>query len=105
MIVEKVTKKSKAIAIFNAALVMRAEGAFETNKAFRKHVLTLLVTDAQVTKAAAASMYNQVKEMAEAADPTLKLGRDPVAEKVKRVQKPKVAVEVAVPVAAEADAV
>jgi hypothetical protein len=92
MIVEKVTKKSLAIAIFNQELVKREAGEYATNKAFRKQVLARMVTEAGVTNASAASMYNIVKEMAVKADPKLVLGRDPVAPKVEKVKTEKVSV-------------
>lgn len=102
MIVEKVTKKSIAIAIFNQELVNRENGAYATNKAFRKQVLTRLIAEAGVTNASAASMYNIVKDMAVKADPKLVLGRDPVAPKAEKVKTKKVRV---VAVTEEADAV
>lgn len=93
MIIAKVTKKAQAIAIFNEQLLARAAGEFPTNKAFRKATLARIVKEVAVTNAAAASLYNQIKGMAEASDPELKLGRDPKAEPTKRVQKPKAKTE------------
>ncbi len=93
MIKLKVTKKAQAIDIFNEQLLARAAGEFPTNKAFRKATLGRIVKEVDVTTAAAASLYNQVKDMAEAQDPELQLGRDPKAEKVKRVQKSKAKAE------------
>ena len=104
MIETKVTKKSIAIAIFNQELAARENGAYESNKAFRKQVLARLVTEAGVTNASAASMYNQVKIMAEAADSNLKLGRDPQPQKVEKVKREK-KIKVATAVTEEADAV
>jgi len=124
MIEVKVTKKAQAIQIFNEALAQRAAGKFDSNKAFRKNVMGRFVDEIQVSNASAASMYNQVKVLAEASDPDLKLGRDPKVPaepkvKVPRAKKVKDAVAPAVgatseaveeaaavdPVAEEADAV
>lgn len=93
MIESKVTKKSLAIVIFNESLAVRTAGKFDSNKGFRKHVIDRFVAEIKVTNASAASMYNQLKVMAESSDPTLVLGRDPSADKpvkVKRVKQVKV---------------
>ena len=81
MIESKVTKKSLAIVIFNETLAARAAGKFDNNTAFRKHVLGRFVEEIKVTTASAASMYNQIKVMAESSDPALSLGRAPKQEK------------------------
>jgi len=93
MIEVKVTKKAQAIAIFNEQLLARAGGEFPTNKEFRKATMNRIIKEVAVTNAAAASLYNQIKGMAEASDPTLVLGRDPKAAPTKRVQKPKAKAE------------
>lgn len=77
------SKKSRAVAIFAAALAMRAEGKFDSNKAFRAHVLKTIEAELGVSTASAATMYNSAKKDAEAADATVILGRDPKKEKVK----------------------
>lgn len=77
------SKKSQAVAIFTAALARRAAGQYTSNKDFRAAVLTELQTTLSVSLASAATMYNSAKSEAEAADPTLTLGRDPKVVKVK----------------------
>lgn len=77
------SKKSRAVAIFAAALAMRAEGKFDSNKAFRAHVLSTIEAELGVSTASAATMYNSAKKDAEAANAEVKLGRDPKKEKVK----------------------
>lgn len=77
------SKKSRAVAIFAAALAMRAEGKFDSNKAFRAHVLSTIEAELGVSTASAATMYNSAKKDAEAASADVKLGRDPKKEKVK----------------------
>jgi hypothetical protein len=106
MIVEKVTKKSIAIGIFNQELAARERGKHKSNRDFRKTVLNRMVAEAGVTNASAASMYNLVKVMAEKADPTLVLGRDPKPAVPVKVKREKVAkVKVVAPVTEPADAV
>lgn len=75
------SKKSQAVAIFAAALAMRAAGKFDSNKAFRAHVLSTIEADLGVSTASAATMYNSAKKDAETADATVALGRDPKKEK------------------------
>ena len=75
--------KSRADAIFAAALEARREGKFESNKAFRAHVLSTIVSALGVTIASAATMYNSAKKAAETADATVVLGRDPKVVKEK----------------------
>lgn len=77
------SKKSLAVAIFVAALADRAAGKYATNKEFRAAILTKIQADLGVSVASAATMYNAAKKDAEAADATVKLGRDPKKEKVK----------------------
>lgn len=81
------SKKSQADAIFAAKLAERKEGKFETNKAFRAAVLSQIQSDLGVSVASAATMYNAAKAAAEAADPTVALGRDPKKEKPKGTGK------------------
>lgn len=106
------SKKSLALAIFQARMVERSQGLFASNKEFRAAVLTSIQTDLGVSTASAATMYNAAKKEAEAADATVALGRDP-----KKVKAPSTgkrgrpagsknkAKEVAPAVAAAADAV
>ena len=76
------SKKSQALAIFQAKMADRVAGKFATNKAFRAAVLASIQTDLGVSVASAATMYNAAKKDAETADATVKLGRDPKKEKV-----------------------
>ena len=71
------SKKSLALAIFQAKMVERSQGLFASNKEFRASVLTSIETDLGVSTASAATMYNAAKKDAEAADATVALGRDP----------------------------
>jgi hypothetical protein len=71
------SKKSLALAIFQAKMVERSQGLFASNKEFRAAVLTSIQTDLGVSTASAATMYNAAKKDAEAADATVALGRDP----------------------------
>ena len=71
------SKKSLALAIFQAKMVERSQGLFASNKEFRAAVLTSIQTDLSVSTASAATMYNAAKKEAEAADATVALGRDP----------------------------
>ena len=95
------SKKSLANAIFAAALVTRAAGGFDSNKAFRAHVLSTIQADLGVSVASAATMYNAAKKDAETADTTVGLGRDPKKVKApstgKRGRPAKVKVEGAAP--------
>jgi len=75
------SKKSLALAIFQAKMVERTQGLFASNKEFRAAVLTGIQTDLGVSTASAATMYNAAKKDAEAAG-TVTLGRDPKAVKV-----------------------
>jgi len=71
------SKKSLALAIFQAKMVERSQGLFASNKEFRASVLTSIETDLGVSTASAATMYNAAKKDAEAVDATVGLGRDP----------------------------
>lgn len=75
------SKKSLALAIFQAKMDDRAAGKFATNKEFRAAVLTTIQADLGVSVASAATMYNAAKKDAETADADVKLGRDPKKEK------------------------
>lgn len=77
------SKKSLALAIFNAKLVERSQGLFASNKDFRAAVLSSIQTELGVSVASAATMYNAAKAEAEKADETISLGRDPKKVKVK----------------------
>lgn len=77
------SKKSFALAIFNAKLVERSQGLFASNKEFRAAVLSTIQADLGVSVASAATMYNAAKAEAEKADATVALGRDPKKVKVK----------------------
>lgn len=74
---KKVTKKAQGDAIFATELTNRTNGAFDSNKAFRAQVLTRMETEIGVSRASAATMFNQAKKAAEANDTTVGLGRDP----------------------------
>jgi len=76
------SKKSLALAIFQAKLVERTQGLFASNKDFRAAVLTTIQKDLGVSIPSAATMYNAAKQEAEAADSSVVLGRDPKKEKV-----------------------
>lgn len=71
------SKKSLALAIFQAKLVERSQGLFASNKEFRAAVLSTIQADLGVTTASAATMYNAAKVEAEKADASISLGRDP----------------------------
>lgn len=71
------SKKSLALAIFQAKMVERSQGLFGSNKEFRAAVLSAIQTDLGVSVASAATMYNAAKKDAETADATVALGRDP----------------------------
>ena len=75
------SKKSLALAIFQAKMVERTQGLFASNKEFRAAVLTGIQADLGVSTASAATMFNQCKKDAEAAG-TVTLGRDPKKVKV-----------------------
>lgn len=75
------SKKSLALAIFQAKMTERTQGLFASNKEFRAAVLTGIQADLGVSTASAATMYNAAKKDAEAAG-TVTLGRDPKKEKV-----------------------
>jgi DNA-binding transcriptional regulator YiaG len=77
------SKKSQALAIFQAKMADRANKLFGTNKEFRAAVLTEIRTQLGVSTASAATMYNAAKKEAEAVDASVGLGRDPKKEKVK----------------------
>jgi len=71
------SKKSLALAIFQAKLTERSQGLFASNKEFRAAVLGAIQTELSVTTASAATMYNAAKLEAEKADGSVALGRDP----------------------------
>lgn len=71
------SKKSLALAIFQAKLVERTQGLYASNKDFRAAVLVAIETDLTVSRASASTMFNSAKKEAEAADATIGLGRDP----------------------------
>jgi hypothetical protein len=71
------SKKSLALAIFQAKLTERSQGLFASNKEFRSAVLKAIETELSVTIASAATMFNAAKKEAEVADPSIGLGRDP----------------------------
>jgi hypothetical protein len=75
------SKKSLALAIFQAKMTERTQGLFASNKEFRAAVLNTIKTDLGVSTASAATMYNAAKKDAETADASVKLGRDPKKEK------------------------
>lgn len=75
------SKKTQAQAIFDAKMADRKAGLFPTNKEFRAAVLRAMESELGVSTASAATMYNAAKVAAEAADPTVGLGRDPKKEK------------------------
>ena len=75
------SKKSLAVAIFQAKMLERTQGLFASNKEFRAAVLNAIKADLSVSTASAATMYNAAKKDAEAADATVALGRDPKKEK------------------------
>lgn len=75
------SKKSLAVAIFQAKMIERTQGLFASNKEFRAAVLNTIKADLSVSTASAATMYNAAKKDAEAADSAVKLGRDPKKEK------------------------
>ena len=77
------SKKSQALAIFQAKLVERSQGLFASNKEFRSAVLRAIETELSVSTPSAATMYNAAKVEAEKADATVGLGRDPKKVKVK----------------------
>jgi hypothetical protein len=77
------SKKSLALAVFQAKMVERTQGLFATNKEFRAAVLLGITTGLGVSMASAATMYNAAKSAAEAADATVTLGRDPKKVKIK----------------------
>ena len=71
------SKKSLALAIFQAKLLERQQGLFGNNKEFRSAVLCTIEADLGVTRASASTMYNNAKKDAEQVDTTVALGRDP----------------------------
>jgi len=75
------SKKSLALAIFQAKLTERGQGLFASNKEFRAAVLSTIEADLGVSTASAATMYNAAKKDAETAG-TVTLGRDPKKVKV-----------------------
>lgn len=77
------SKKSLALAIFQAKMEDRKNSLFASNKEFRAAVLATIQKELGVSVASAATMYNAAKKDAEAADATVALGRDPKKEKVK----------------------
>ena len=83
MSTDRVTLKSRGQAIFDQELAKRANGTYETNKSFRAVVLARMVAEVDVSTASASAMFNQSKQLAEAADPNIGLGRDPKKVTVK----------------------
>ena len=77
------SKKSLALAIFQAKLTERTQGLFASNKEFRAAVLSSIQTDLGVSVASAATMFNSAKKDAELINPTIGLGRDPKVVKEK----------------------
>jgi hypothetical protein len=77
------SKKSGALEIFKSKMSDRANKLYGSNKEFRAAVLKEIEVKLEVSTASAATMYNAAKKEAEAADPTVGLGRDPKKEKVK----------------------
>jgi len=71
------SKKSLALAIFQAKMVERSQGLFASNKEFRAATLGAMETDLGVSRASASTMYNAAKKDAEAIDAGVGLGRDP----------------------------
>jgi len=94
------SKTSQAKPIFTAALAVRqaeidnnvpvADRVYKTNKDFRLGVCGVISTTLGCSMASAGSMYNAYKIEAEAANPSVGLGRDPKKERV--AKKPKVVV-------------
>ena len=76
-VVKAPSKKSLALAIFQAKMVERSQGLFASNKEFRASVMNAVKTDLGVSTASAATMYNAAKKEAETIDATVGLGRDP----------------------------
>lgn len=76
-VVKAASKKSQALAIFNAKLAERGQGLYPSNKAFRAAVLTAIETELSVTRASASTMYNSAFKGALETDPNVGLGRDP----------------------------
>lgn len=81
-VVKVPSKKSQALAIFQAKLAERTQGLYGSNKEFRAAVLSTIQSDLGVSTASAATMYNAAKKDAEAIDATVALGRDPKKVKV-----------------------
>lgn len=81
--ITRVTKKSQAFSIFEQELVKRTAGAYASNKAFRDSVLGRMEAEIGVSRASAATMYNEVKKAIEQADSNVKLGRDPKVVTIK----------------------
>lgn len=78
-VIKTPSKKSQAVAIFQAKLSEREQGLYASNKEFRAAVLNTIITDLAVSVASASTMYNQCKKEFEIND----LGRDPKKVKVK----------------------
>lgn len=78
----KVTKKSQARTIFAGMLLQREAGKFATMKDFRQTAIKRFQAEiADVSGSASCTLYNQMKDAANKADPLLKLGRDPAKSK------------------------
>ena len=77
--IQKLTKKQQFINIFNEEIIRRSQGAFDSNRAFRSHVIQrgMNEIDDGITLSSASTMYNEAKLMIEAMDPNIGLGRDP----------------------------
>jgi hypothetical protein len=84
----KVTKKAQAFTIFEEELKNRASGMHDSNKAFRGTVLGRMEAEIGVSRASAATMYNEAKRAAEQDNPNVNLGRDPKKVTVKTTKAP-----------------
>jgi hypothetical protein len=74
-------REKRAMVMFNTLLLLRKAGTFETNQEFRKNVLEAFEAQFFITRASASALYNTVKKTAQAQDPSIKLGKDPIAAK------------------------
>jgi hypothetical protein len=100
----KVTKKAQAFTIFEEELKNRTNGVHDSNKAFRGTVLGRMEAEIGVSRASAATMYNEAKRAAEQDNPNVNLGRDPKKVTVNTNKVPKSAPEAPATVEAEATA-
>lgn len=79
--VKPLSKKARSVMMFNDEVERFKAGEFATKRNFRKLVMDRYQQELDVSLSAAATMYNEAKNLACAADPTLVLGRDPKKEK------------------------